>query len=88
MSKELDEMMIELDKEKADLESVSHELDVNKEWNDIFFRALHMACERIAATADPNFFDKDKEDQKNIILEMMLDYTMKAKDGEYHGKHC
>ena len=86
MSKEIDEILIETNKMDAELAETKHQLDVNQEWNDIFWKALRMACERIAVAAHLNYFDLSEDEQYRIVHDLMMDYSLKAQE-ELNGKH-
>lgn len=87
MDREVDETMLELAKTTARLEELAHQLEVDGEWNTILYTALQMVCERSLAASDPNFFDLDEETRKSKVHDLMMSYTLKAKEGEYEPRH-
>ena len=87
MSRDIDELMAEINRTEKELSEVSHQLEINREWSDILHKALMLACERITVAADPNFFDKDEDARKEAIRSMMVCYALRAQEGEYEPRH-
>ena len=88
MDRQLDMMVDELEKLKATLAELSHDLAEQAEEYTMMVKALRHCCERIAVASRLDFFELTRDEQNDVVESLMVDYLKLARKGDYDPRHA